>query len=188
MRNSPARAVGLIPGDILYRIDRRSLSAPADLTLYLREKKEGDRVILHLRREGRKLEVPVTLGDRTGCCMPADCPPGCCEEGDIVSEEIRIEEPGLAPPAAPGDLELPDLRIYPNPTGGLVRVAFRTPSEEGFTLRLLDPQGKELEVRELRGIDRFDEELDLRNYPPGNYTLFVEQGGRYLSRTIIRNR
>lgn len=188
MRNSPARAVGLAPGDILYRIDRRSLGNPDELITYLRDKKEGDRVVLYLRREGKKLEVPVILGDRTGCCLPSDCPPGCCENEGMSSEEIRIQDTGSPIPAGPGDLALPDLRIYPNPTGGLVRIAFRTPSEEGFTLRVLDPQGVAVQIRELQGINRFDEELDLRDYPSGNYTLIIEQDGRFLSRTIIRTR
>lgn len=87
-----------------------------------------------------------------------------------------------------GTLNLPDLRIFPNPTGGQVRVAFRTPTEEGFTVRILDPQGQALLVREIQGSDRFDEPFDLQAYPSGNYTLVIEQNGQFLTRTIIRNR
>jgi hypothetical protein len=188
MRNTAARAVGLQPGDLLYRIDRKSVASPEDVSIALKDRKEGERVTLHIRRDGRKMEVPVVLGSRDGCCLPADCPPGCCEE---MGESAR-PTPGDSGKTIIGDdsetLHLPDLRIYPNPTGGVVRVAFRMPSEEGFAVRILDPQGKTVMVQELRGVDRFDEEIDLQAYPSGNYTLFIQQDGRFLTRTIIRNR
>jgi len=198
MRNTAARAVGLQPGDLIYRIDRRNVTTPEDVSTVLKDRKEGERVTLHIRREGRKIEVPVVLGSRDGCCLPSDCPPGCCLPSHCPPG--CCEDMGQSGKSTPGEsgevvigddreiLNLPDLRIYPNPTGGMVRVAFRTPSEEGFNVRILDPQGKTVMVQELRSVDRFDEEIDLQAYPSGNYTLFIEQDGRFLTRTIIRNR
>ncbi len=195
VRQSPARAVGLREGDILYRIDRTSLTTPEEVSGFIQDKKEGDQVTLQIRRDGKKMEVPVVLGSKgADCCLPVICPPGCCEK--IVRKEKSVkkqaeaemmEEEARKKASQPGNLQLQDLRIFPNPTNSTVRVAFRLPSEESFTIRLMDTQGKVMMTQEITGTDTYDEDIDLRDMPAGNYTLFIDQSGQYLSRTIIRN-
>jgi S1-C subfamily serine protease len=52
-------------GDILTQIDGHDIASPLDLSLVLNRKHPGDRVKLTLYRDGRKIEVPLTLGDDT---------------------------------------------------------------------------------------------------------------------------
>ncbi|ADV67140.1 S1C family serine protease [Deinococcus maricopensis] len=48
-------------GDIITAIDGRAIKAPDDLITYLRGKQPGDRVTLTVQRDGRSLQVNVTL-------------------------------------------------------------------------------------------------------------------------------
>lgn len=50
-------------GDILTQIDGHDIASPLDLSLFLNRRHPGDRVKLTLYRDGRKIEVPLKLGE-----------------------------------------------------------------------------------------------------------------------------
>ena len=52
----------LLGGDIITAIDGQDVSAEIDVSLILNRKTAGDRVTLTLYRDGKKIEIPVTLG------------------------------------------------------------------------------------------------------------------------------
>ncbi len=64
---SPAKNAGLQPGDVLAKLDDQILVLPAQLTVLVRSKKEGDMVKLSYFRGGKAEEATVALGSR-----PAD--------------------------------------------------------------------------------------------------------------------
>jgi len=53
----------LLGGDIITAIDNQDVSAEIDVSLILNRKAAGDRVTLTLYRNGKKIEIPVTLGE-----------------------------------------------------------------------------------------------------------------------------
>ncbi|MFI5057525.1 MAG: S1C family serine protease [Candidatus Acidiferrales bacterium] len=80
-RGGPAAAAGLhggdriaqagmrriaIGGDVIVAIDRQKVSNQFDLNLILNRKRPGDTVNVTVYRGGKKMEIPVKLGERTG--------------------------------------------------------------------------------------------------------------------------
>ena len=69
--NSPASKAGLMKNDIILSIDGTPLEKMCDLRCYIYEKEPGDKAILQVLRNQRKMTVEVTLGRyviRDGSC------------------------------------------------------------------------------------------------------------------------
>jgi putative serine protease PepD len=60
--NSPAAGSGLRPGDLVTAIDGDAVEGMSDLAARIRAIEPGTRVTLTIERDGRTMEVPVTLG------------------------------------------------------------------------------------------------------------------------------
>jgi S1-C subfamily serine protease len=80
-RGAPAAAAGLrggdrvaqagmrriaIGGDVIVSVDGQKVSSPLDLSLILNRKRPNDTVTVSIYRGGKKMDVPVKLGERTG--------------------------------------------------------------------------------------------------------------------------
>lgn len=64
MPGSPAAVAGLRAGDVILAVDGRSVRRGAELQDCIRRYRAGDEVSLRIAREGRRLELRVTLGAR----------------------------------------------------------------------------------------------------------------------------
>jgi S1-C subfamily serine protease len=62
--DSAAENAGLLPEDVITRVDRDILDGRADLGEILVQYKPGSRVTLTVIRNGDSLEIPVTLGSK----------------------------------------------------------------------------------------------------------------------------
>jgi membrane-associated protease RseP (regulator of RpoE activity) len=60
--NSPAERAGLKVGDLVREVDGQRVSTARPLVELLYLYRPGDRVVLTVEREGREIEIPVTLG------------------------------------------------------------------------------------------------------------------------------
>jgi S1-C subfamily serine protease len=80
-RGGPAAAAGLrggdrtvragmqpivIGGDLIVAVDGQKVTSPFDLNILLNRKRPGDTVTVTVYRGGKKMEVPVKLGERSG--------------------------------------------------------------------------------------------------------------------------
>jgi serine protease Do len=61
-RDGPAARAGLLPGDVLLAVDRRTFAGPDDLLTAIRSAGPGATLLLDVGRGGRRTTVPVTLG------------------------------------------------------------------------------------------------------------------------------
>lgn len=61
-----ADEAGLQAGDIIIAVDGEPLSSMSDLAVDIRNRDPGDRITLTIVRDGRRLAIPVTLGERPG--------------------------------------------------------------------------------------------------------------------------
>ena len=61
---SPAAAAGLLPGDVIVKLDDQPFKSPADLLGRVRRVPAGQKVLLHLIRDDRLIEVEAILGPR----------------------------------------------------------------------------------------------------------------------------
>lgn len=188
IRNSPARAIGLKSGDVLYKIDRTVLSSPEEVANLIKDKKEGDQVTLYLRRDGKKVTLPVVLGDRAACC---DHMPGCCEDKNAqVKREMRVfewEEDAIAPPSS-FDEKIANLEVFPNPASEELNVRFSTQDESAVVIRLVNEQGKGVLEIELSGMKAYNERMPISRLPNGVYNLIVQQGGAIVTRSVVITR
>jgi S1-C subfamily serine protease len=55
-----------IGGDVVVSVDGQKIASPFDLNVILNRKRPGDTVTLTVYRGGKKMDVPVKLGERTG--------------------------------------------------------------------------------------------------------------------------
>jgi S1-C subfamily serine protease len=51
-------------GDIVVKADQHEVKTNDELIRYIREKKPGDTIVLHVYRKGDFIDVKVTLGER----------------------------------------------------------------------------------------------------------------------------
>lgn len=75
--NSPAEKAGFKAGDILRKIDGRSIVTPNDVTGYVRNRAVGDKVFCLVQRDQKVFTVPVVLG--------------------VVTEEFLSQQPNSSP-------------------------------------------------------------------------------------------
>ena len=61
---SPAEEAGLRVGDLIRKVDGRAVTSNRPLADVLSAYRPGDRVVLTVEREGREIEIRVTLGRR----------------------------------------------------------------------------------------------------------------------------
>jgi serine protease Do len=66
VEGSPAEKAGLKAGDVITFIGRRAVSNVNDLTSRIARRKPGDQITLTVERDGKKMEIAVTLGKRAG--------------------------------------------------------------------------------------------------------------------------
>lgn len=56
----------VIGGDVIVAIDNQKIATQFDMNVVLNRKRPGDKVSVTIYRGGKKLEIPVTLGERSG--------------------------------------------------------------------------------------------------------------------------
>jgi len=61
--SSPASKAGLLPGDVITRIDGQPVTTPAELVERLRTRKPGDEIEVTYYRMGKRQETHVALGE-----------------------------------------------------------------------------------------------------------------------------
>jgi serine protease Do len=55
-----------VGGDLIVAVDGQKVGSPFDLNILLNRKRPGDTVTLTIFRGGKKVELPVKLGERPG--------------------------------------------------------------------------------------------------------------------------
>lgn len=76
-----------------------------------------------------------------------------------------------------------EIRIYPNPTKGLLKIDFPSLSETRASLRVHDSKGRLLISKQAQETGN---ELDLSAYPPGFYILLIQAGTEKREWKIIK--
>lgn len=77
-----------------------------------------------------------------------------------------------------------DLRIYPNPTDGLLVASAQSQKNTAFTLRLLNMEGRILQTFELPSQPNFEKSINISHYSSGYYILEMS-GKEFVKRVRI---
>lgn len=182
-----ASAAGMKPGDVINRIEEFEVNDYPTLHLALSHFRPGDHVSVQFKREGISMTAKVELKDWRD--LPghewrsrSDCTP----EVIIEEEETQslIEDP--VGPSSVELLELQDAVVYPNPTEGRFSFSFLT--EPGpLTVSVTDVNGKIVyEERNENPTGDYQKDINLRDFPQGNYILSVKQGDKVFSQQISK--
>lgn len=94
---SPAEKAGVARGDTIVGMAGVTVNNLYDMTFVLREHKPGETIDVKLLRDGKLLELKVTLAQRPREAAPAAHPAA----GDAAQEPHGHGAPGATPPAAP---------------------------------------------------------------------------------------
>jgi len=60
----PAASVGMVPGDVILKLDGKDVNEPSDVSDAVAGKRPGDKVEIEVERGGRLVELTATLGTR----------------------------------------------------------------------------------------------------------------------------
>ncbi|HEU4496965.1 MAG TPA: S8/S53 family peptidase, partial [Flavobacterium sp.] len=83
-----------------------------------------------------------------------------------------------------GNLELPALKVYPNPSKGIINISL--PETSGTTiLSLTDIQGRRILTKETR---EANETLNIGGFSDGVYLLTIQNGNSKISKKIVLNK
>jgi len=80
------------------------------------------------------------------------------------------------------------LKVFPNPSKGLIQVKGRLEELQKLNLRLTDMAGKTIVQKELGAGYEVNESLDISDYPLGLYFIQIDLGnGKRITRKIVKN-
>lgn len=82
-----------------------------------------------------------------------------------------------------------DLKLYPNPTSGLVNLFFNSESAKNYSISIVDITGKVLFNQALNNyVGAYNRELDFSNYASGIYMLrIMDESGKATNFKVIRD-
>jgi serine protease Do len=108
---SPAEAAGIQPGDVIVGLDEEEVEDVADLVRLVRWHEPGDRVTVHILRDGEARTIRAVLGERPAPAAPPPAPP---LQGTRLGVEAMTPDADLASyfGITPGDGVLV-LRVLP---------------------------------------------------------------------------
>jgi Leucine-rich repeat (LRR) protein len=98
----------------------------------------------------------------------------------IYSRNTHIS---ISAPTDVNDIEFIGIKIYPNPTEGLLKIELEKDFHGGNSIEVYDFYGKRIIQKPLE--DRFYHEIDLSRFPNGIYYLRIKNGKNSYSRKVI---
>ena len=111
-QGSPAKAAGLMSGDIIFKMDGRWIYSAKDLVERVADYSRGDDVRLSIVRNGKKRDIYLDIGAMPGNFTPALKPnPGRTTKPTqpVMRNQAMQQQPGLAMP--PGGMMNSQVRI-----------------------------------------------------------------------------
>ena len=81
-----------------------------------------------------------------------------------------------------------DVKIFPNPTEGIVNLNIDTKNANTFVLKVFNQIGEILITRELKNTNNIKESLDLSEYSNGIYFVSINSNkGRVVKKVVLNN-
>jgi type II secretory pathway component PulC len=85
------------------------------------------------------------------------------------------------------ELQLEDVRLFPDPSPGPVHLRFGVPKRGDLTVDIHDATGERTYHETISAFKgEYDRTLDLSDKPPGSYFVVIAQNGRVLTRKLVR--
>ncbi len=199
--NSTAWAMGLEKGDIITRVDGYPIVDWHDLNPIIDNRKVGDDITLVFWRNGQLLSAtrPIksaaathnTSSRHDGLEVEKNPDPNAVEAEVIVEllkeEEVaELERDMEEDMPAIVDLQLKELKLFPNPNNGVFDVQFELPQPGRTTIRIFNAEGRQIYFNDLGAFSGvFSDRIDIANNARGVYFLELRQGDLAEIRRVI---
>jgi hypothetical protein len=127
--NSSAARAGIRPGDHIVSIENQPIASPDDVLRTMAQKNAGEQAALEIRRNGRTMNVAVTLGAQRDLAFRQQGEPGQSDRGDEPRAQqgsqawlgimLRDDRQARPPGEAPAEHEAPQkgaviANVYPS--------------------------------------------------------------------------
>ncbi|TNF28169.1 MAG: PDZ domain-containing protein, partial [Bacteroidetes bacterium] len=206
IEGSSAEKMGLKAGDVITKLDGKSVKSFDDLAQVIKAKEAGDRIEVEYLRDGKKGKLNGELGKRDGQAMekrimrtaPHDrganrLTPNVVKEVKVVIELkdcTKEEEAMLSAPAKVDfkkELAVNKIEFAPNPSDGLFNLAFELPEKKSTRVLVFDQMGRKVYEEILNNFDgSYRNRIDISAQQSGVYFLIIAQGENQFSRKIVK--
>lgn len=86
------------------------------------------------------------------------------------------------------ELQLDDMRVFPNPSNGFFRIHFDVAEKGDLFVNVHDAKGEKVYEERITGFKgRYERTLDLSDRTSGTYFLVIEQGGKSIAEKLVKD-
>ena len=86
------------------------------------------------------------------------------------------------------ELQLDDMRVFPNPSNGFFRIHFDVAEKGDLFVNVHAAKGEKVYEERITGFKgRYERTLDLSDRTSGTYFLVIEQGGRSIAEKLVKD-
>ena len=133
--------------------------------------------------EGNEIKRTIIIKKKTAETAPEA--PEAKSNPTTKDEVAGIDTPGGIIEASISDLELQDFSLYPNPTEGVLNLAFESDAVP-TTVKIVDISGKEVYKEELNNFNgTYKKEINLTEVPKGALMLTVTQDDKIFADKVM---
>lgn len=194
---SSAEKMGLRSGDVITKLDGRSIEHFDDLAEVIKAKKAGDTVAVEYLRDGKKGKLNGELGKRDGRIFEKrnvkETTPNVVKEVNVVIELkdcTKEDEAMLTEPAAVDfrkDLSLNKIEFAPNPSDGMFNLTFELPEKKSTRVLVFDQMGRKVYEEILNNFNgSYKKQIDISAQQSGVYFLIIAQQDKQFTRKIVK--
>lgn len=191
-----AEAMGLQKGDVVIKMDGKSIATMEDVRLALDAKSIGDVLKVEVERAGKSLKLQGELKKREGeantfaFAYPEEFRKDFRVEINIksITDEDR-EVLGKSLGMDFGKELTPDeFKIAPNPSSGKFTLSFALPNKGKVAVRVVNSSGQVVYEEELNNFSgNYERKIDISSQPRGLYYLVVSQNDKPFTKKLMVN-
>ncbi len=188
IENGGAKAAGLKAGDVIVKIEEFDVTDFATLHLALSHFKPGDMVTVRYEREGKNQKAKVELKDWAELPGHEWRSRSDCGQDAVIEEKPvdKIISDNLHGSTDIQPLQLENVTIFPNQTEGIFSFSFKT-MPGPIAVSITDVNGKVVYDENNENSDgSYQNEIDLKGLPQGNYIISVTQGDKVFTDQISK--
>jgi hypothetical protein len=104
-----------------------------------------------------------------------------------LSEEEKALLKGKGVSGLDAELQLKEMRVFPNPSNGFFRIAFDVQERGDLFVNVHDAKGDRVYEERITGFKgRYERTLDLTDKNTGTYFLVIQQDGKTQAQKLIK--
>lgn len=208
IEGSSAEKMGLKSGDVITKLDGKSVESFDDLAEVIKVKEAGEKIEVEYLRDGKKGKLNGELGKRDGHAFQKrimSAAPNCNIGGagpwaPEVVKEVRVvielkdctkeEEAMLTEPAKVDfkkELALNKIEFAPNPSDGFFNLSFELPEKKSTRVLVFDQMGRKVYEEILNNFGgSYKNQIDISAQQSGVYFLIIAQQDKQFTRKIVK--